>query len=225
MTPFEIENRIFSVIGAERREIRVFAAVDNLQSQKISIEPHGDWHAGHPKGHGGNLFNGHTRLHLPGMCRSHGSGCAELPREPFKDTRKRKANEGELLLDSHRHVISRLVPLTPFRAVSLKTCLDWLLLQQLCTATQFAVHPHDDCSPFPQAQSPQNLEGLHSIASTFFVAAEFFEGFQKHRYPLLWARMSEVRLDVTEYIFHVFQVRPLQTGPKAQPFGFAVRDF
>src|SRR5262249_21011093 len=77
----------------------------------------------------------------------------ENPLRTLEKERPAKAN----CCSTHRHVISRLVPLTPFRAVSLKTCFDLLLLQQLCTATQFAVHPHDECSRFPEAQSPQDL--------------------------------------------------------------------
>ena len=56
---FEIENRILSVPCAERGEIRIFAAVDDLQTQQIPLEPHGDRHTGHLQGNCGNLFNGH----------------------------------------------------------------------------------------------------------------------------------------------------------------------
>src|SRR5271169_7238161 len=47
---FEIENWALSALCAERGKTRVFAAVDDLQAQKISIEPHGGRHAGHLKG-------------------------------------------------------------------------------------------------------------------------------------------------------------------------------
>ena len=73
ITTFEIENRILSVLRTERREICIFAAVDDLQAQKISIEPHGGRRTSHLKGNGGNLFNGHMCLHYRAMCRLHGS--------------------------------------------------------------------------------------------------------------------------------------------------------
>src|ERR1700730_9161917 len=62
ITRFEIENRVLSVLRAERREICIFAAVDDLQAQKISMEPHGGRHTGHLKGNCGKLFNGSFRF-------------------------------------------------------------------------------------------------------------------------------------------------------------------
>ena len=62
-----------------------------------------------------------------------------------------------------------------FCAGSSKTCFDLLLLQQLRTAPQFVMHPHDECPRFSEAQSPQDLKGLKSIAIKFVVATEFFE--------------------------------------------------
>lgn len=46
ITKLQIENRVLSVLSAERREIRVFAPVNELQAQKISIEPQRGRHAG-----------------------------------------------------------------------------------------------------------------------------------------------------------------------------------
>ncbi len=56
---FEIEYEILPVFRAERREIRVFPAIDDLHTQKISVEPDGDLHASHPKGNCGNLLKRH----------------------------------------------------------------------------------------------------------------------------------------------------------------------
>src|SRR5258708_32619903 len=88
ITRFEIENRALSVLRAERREICIFAAVDDLQAQKISIEPHGGRHTSHLKGNGGNLFNGHIFLQYRAMLPSHGSAVQRYLENPLRTPEK-----------------------------------------------------------------------------------------------------------------------------------------
>src|SRR5260370_23993235 len=56
MAVFEVQNRI-AAFCAERCEIRVFAAVDDVEFQDIFVESNGCLHVRNPKGNRRNLLN------------------------------------------------------------------------------------------------------------------------------------------------------------------------
>src|SRR5882762_7276952 len=55
----KIKNRIFDVLGAERRETSIFAPVNNLHAQDIPVESHRVLHVRNSKSNRRNLFNRH----------------------------------------------------------------------------------------------------------------------------------------------------------------------
>src|SRR6266852_2019148 len=56
-TLLQIEDWTFCIFDAQRREIRIFPAIDNFHTQNIPIEPHRVPHIRNPKSNRRNLSN------------------------------------------------------------------------------------------------------------------------------------------------------------------------